>query len=124
MQFIDSNVVAYAFYSNEYTEECQNILRKGGILDSFNLAEAFHIIEKETDRKNAIRAIRTILKLDLTIVDVSINIIFESIKRAEKYNLSFFDLIHYTTALLNNCDEIVSYDTDFNNLEIKRVEPL
>ena len=50
------------------------------------------------------------------------NLLFEAFKRDEKYNLDTFDLINYTTALLNNCSEIVSYDRDFDGLEIKRVE--
>ena len=47
MKFLDSNVLAFAFYKNEYTEKCQNALREGGIVDVFNLVEAFFIIEKE-----------------------------------------------------------------------------
>ena len=40
-----------------------------------------------------------------------------------KYSLDFPDLIHYTSAVLNNCSEIVSFDKDFINLDLKRVEP-
>lgn len=123
MEFIDSNVLTYAFYGNEYTEKCQELIKSGGLINTFNLIEAFLIIEKETNRANAIKAVRTLLKLDLRIVDLDINLVFEALKRAEKYKLKIFDLIHYTTALLNGCSKIISYDTDFNNLEIPREEP-
>lgn len=33
-------------------------------------------------------------------------------------------LINCTTALLNNCSKIISYDKDFDKLELKRVEAL
>ena len=123
MKFIDTNVLAYAFYSNEYTERCQAAIKGGGVINTFNLVEAFFIIEKETSRENAIRAIRTLLKLDLKIVSPDVNIVFETLKRAGKNKMKIFDLIHYTTALLNNCSKILSYDSDFDNLDIPREEP-
>lgn len=123
MKFFDSNVLAYAFYSNEHTEQCQQLLKNGGVVDTFNLIEAFYIIEQETTKQQAIKALRTLLKLNLKIIDVDVNLVFEATKRSEKSKLKIFDLIHYTTALLNNCDVIMSYDTDFNNLEIPREEP-
>ncbi|MBI2632177.1 PIN domain-containing protein [Candidatus Pacearchaeota archaeon] len=53
---------------------------------------------------------------------MDVNLAFEALIRSKKYDkLKFIDLIHYMTALLNNCDEIISFDTDFNGLEIKRV---
>ena len=65
---------------------------------------------------------RSLLKSNLFIVNVDINLVFEALKKAPKYpRLKFIDLIHYVTALLQNCNEIASYDDDFDDLEIKRV---
>lgn len=50
------------------------------------------------------------------------NLIFEAVKRINKYLLSIFDMIHYTCTLINNCESIVSYDKDFDGLEILREE--
>lgn len=121
MRFIDSNILAYAFYNNAHIDSCQSVLKEGGVIDSLNLIEAFFIIEKETNRDNAVKAIRTLLKLNVQIISIDVNLVFEAVKRVAKYKLSFFDLIHYTAALMNNCSEIVSFDSDFDNLEIKRV---
>lgn len=124
MKFLDSNVLAYAFYENEHVEECQKAISEGGVIDTFNLIEAFFIIEKETgSREKAQKCIKALLKSNLKIVDVNINIVFESLKRINEFKLSIFDMIHHTCALLNECNVILSYDSDFNNLEIPRREP-
>ena len=124
MRFIDSNVLAYAFYHNQHTDNCQYILRQGGIINTLNLIEAFHIIEHETSRDHAVKAMRSLLKLDFKIISLDINIVFNAIKQAINRRLSIFDLIHYVTALEENCREIVSDDSDFDNLNIKRVTSL
>ena len=67
MKFIDSNVLAYAFYKNEHTDRCQNIIKDGGLVDIFNLIEAFFIIEKETgNREVAQKSIKGLLKLNFS----------------------------------------------------------
>lgn len=124
MKFLDSNVLAFAFYNNENTLKCQNAIKSGGIVDAFNLIEAFFIIEKETgSREIAQKSIKGLLKSNVQIVDVNINLIFEALKKAIRFKLSIFDVIHYTCALMNNCSSIVSYDEDFDNLDIPREEP-
>ena len=123
MKFLDSNILAYAFYDNEHTNRCQKVILEGGLVDTFNLIEAFFIIEKETNREKAQKSIKALLRSNLNIVEVDINIVFESLKRINQSKLSIFDMIHYTCAILNECDAIISYDNDFNNLEIPRREP-
>ncbi len=123
MRFIDSNIIAYAFYQNERQENCQNILRGEGITDTLALAEAFNIIEFESSRNMALIAVRGILRSNLKIVDIDVNVIFEALKKAEAYKkLKFMDLLHYTIASLKNCEALVSYDKDFEGLEMARVE--
>jgi len=125
MRFIDSNILAYAFYDNKNKEKCRDVIREGGIINTVNLIEAFNIIQFETnDREIAVDSIKSLLKSNLEIMDVNINIIFEALKRADKYKkLKFIDLIHYVNSLICGCNEIMSYDKDFDNLEIRRIEP-
>ena len=123
MEFLDSNILAYAFYDNEYTEECQKAIKEGGVTNTLNLIEAFFIIEKETSRERAQKCIKSLLKSNIQIVEVDINLLFESLKRINYHKLSIFDMIHYTCALLNSCTSIKSYDNDFDNLAIQRKEP-
>ena len=124
MKFLDSNVIAYAFYKNEYTEKCQNVLREGGMVDIFNLIESFFIIEKETkSRELAQKSVKNLLKSNIQIIDVDLNLLFEALKMVNNRKLSIFDAIHYSCAIVNNCDAIISYDKDFDNLDIPREEP-
>src|SRR3989338_925482 len=123
MKFLDSNILAYAFYGNHHTIECQKAIREGGLTDAFNLIETFFIIEKETSKEIAQKSIKGILKSNIQIVDVNINLVFEALKRANSSNLSIFDLIHYSCALIDNCNAFVSYDKDFEDLDIPREEP-
>lgn len=124
MKFLDSNIIAYAFYKNEYTEVCQNALREGGVVDVFNLTEAFFIIERETgSREIAQKSIKNLLKSNIQIVDVDVNLLFEALKRVNHLKLSIFDSIHYSCAVINSCNAIISYDKDFDNLDIPREEP-
>lgn len=123
MKFIDSNVIATAFYDNPLRENCELILRGNGVINTICLIEVFNVLERITNRERALRCVKSLFKSNLTIIDADINLIFEALKRSENYRLNFFDLIHYSTAALNNCEAIVSYDRDFNNLEIPREEP-
>lgn len=123
MQFLDANIFIYSAYENKDMEKCHEIIRAGGMTDTLVLAETFNIVEKTTDMKRAQRFIKSILKSNIKIEDISQNIIFESLKKIDDYNLSIFDMIHYITAKLNDCNTIISYDTDFDNLEIPRQEP-
>ncbi len=123
MKFLDSNVLAYAFYENAHLEKCQHAVSEGGITDAFNLIEAFFIIEKETNRERAQKSIKSLLKSNIHLIEVDVNVIFESLKKINTYKLSIFDTVHYTCALLSGCSSILSYDSDFDGLEIKREEP-
>lgn len=124
MKFLDSNVLAYAFYENEYQEKCRQAIREGGLVNTLNLIEAFNIIEWQMNRDIAIRAIKGLLKSNLVIANVDVNLLFEAIKRAEKnHKFKCFDLLHYITAQQYSCSSIVSYDKDFDGLDIEREEP-
>lgn len=124
MQFVDANILVKAFTNNEDADKCKQILLSEFIVDTLSLVEAFGAITIIKNNKyEAADCIRSLFKTQGIIVDLDRNIIFETFKRLNKYNLKIFDLIHYTTALINNCSEIVSYDKDFDNLEIKRIEP-
>ncbi len=122
MKFIDSNVIAYAFYDNKYKVRCREIIEIGGVTNTINIIEAYNIIQFEANREHATMSIKSLLKSNINIVDVDINLVFEALKAAHKYKkLKFIDLIHYITALVYDCNEIASYDNDFDNLSIRRV---
>ena len=122
--FIDSNVIIKAFVDDRDTEKCKEVLQEDYITDTVCLIEAQHSISViKNDKPYAADCIKSLFRGNGIIIQLDKKLLFESLKRIEKYDLKISDLIHYTTALLNNCSEIVSYDRDFDDLEIKRVEP-
>ncbi|MBI5391005.1 PIN domain-containing protein [Candidatus Woesearchaeota archaeon] len=121
MRFLDANIIAYAFYENEHTSRCQQVIARGGVINTVVLIESYNIIEHLTDTTYATRMIKMLLKSHLKIIPVDIDLVFETIKRSEKYRkLHFIDRLHFVTALLHNCEAIMSFDKDFNGLEIPR----
>ncbi len=122
--FIDSTIIICAFTPNDNRELSQKILRQGGVINGLVLIEVFDVIERITkDRIYAFKVVRSLLTSDLQITQITNSFIFEALKRSERTQLRIFDLVHYSTALLNGCSSIVSYDKHFDGLEIKRVEP-
>ena len=124
-EFLDSNIIVYAFTNNPRKEKCRKAIRERNLVtNSLAVAESIAQISIITDKEQARQAFIVILKSgNLKIIDLDSNLLFESIKRVQKYDLKLFDLIHYTTCILNDCQGILSYDNDFNKLEIPRKEP-
>ena len=123
--FIDSNVIIYAFTNSAQKLKCRNLLTQENLIsNTLVLLESYAKIATINSETYAREAIRGILSLgNIQVMDFTNNLFFDSIKRGQKYKLKISDLIHYTTALLYNCNKIISYDKHFDNLEIKRVEP-
>lgn len=124
-RFVDSNVIIYAFTNSNQKQECRNILTQENlIINTLVLLESYAKISTINSEVYARVVARNILSLaNIRVVDFTNNLFFESIKRNQKYKLKISDLVHYTTALLHNCSEIISYDAHFDDLDVKRVEP-
>lgn len=122
--FADANVIIKAFTENNDKEKCRKVIFEDFITSSLCLVEAIDVISIIKNNKiYAANCIKSLFKRNITIVSLDRNLLFESFKRIDKYELNIFDLINYVTALINNCSEFVSYDRHFDSLEIKRVEP-
>ncbi|MEK6962812.1 MAG: PIN domain-containing protein [Nanoarchaeota archaeon] len=120
--FLDANVLVKAFFDNNEQDSCKKVLCEEFITNMVCLAEAQEALA--TILKNQEQAaswMKSVFKANGVIVDVDKNTLFESFKYLD--HLTIWDAIHYATALLNNCSEIVSYDKDFDGLKIKRMEP-
>ncbi len=124
-EFLDSNVIVYAFTTNPKKEKCRKALLELNLLtNSLVIAESISQIATITDKEQSKQALTTILKLgNIRILDLDSGMIFEAIRRNQKYHLKLFDLIHYVSALTNNCQSMLSFDKDFDNLELPRREP-
>ena len=122
--FVDSAVLIKAFTENPDKHKCRAIVHEKFVTNTLCLVEAYHFISLISKSKtHATMSIKSLFKGDCVVVDLDKKLLFEAFKRAEKYKLDAFDLINYVSALLSNCTEFVSYDKDFDELEIKRTEP-
>ena len=124
--FIDSNIVIYAFTKSPNNKQCRELLlnREGLIANTLVLLESYAKLVTITNQPHATKAIKQLLGLEnLKILGLDNNLFFEAIKRNKRYQLRISDLIHHTTALLSNCQEIISYDRHFDGLELNRIEP-
>ena len=123
-RFLDANVIIKAFTDNKDKEKCRKVLLEEFVTNALCLVESQHAISIiKNNKKYASDCIKSLFKSNGVIVELDKNLLFESFKRIEKYDINIFDLINYVAALINNCSEFVSYDKHFDNLEIKRVEP-
>ncbi len=123
--FVDSNVIIYAFTNNDRKEACRSFLNQENLItNTLVLLESYAKISTINSEEYAADAIKGILRLgNMTVADFTNNLLFESLKRRQKYALKIGDLVHFTTALLNDCSQIISYDGHFDGLEIARSEP-
>jgi len=123
-RFLDANVIIKAFTDHKDKEKCRKVLLEEFVTNTLCLVESQHAISIiKNNKKYASDCIKSLFKSNGVIVELDKNLLFESFKRIEKYDINIFDLINYVAALINNCSEFVSYDKHFDNLEIKRVEP-
>jgi predicted nucleic acid-binding protein len=125
-KFVDSDVIVFAFTNNPKKEACRQIIeRENIVINTLIVLESYSKVATISKNKQlAIDMVKLFYRVDnIEIVDFSNNLFYETVKRIKKYNLKISDLVHYTTALLHGCSSIVSYDSHFNNLEIKKIEP-
>ncbi len=123
MRFIDANILVLASYANDKQQACQKVIREGGVASSLALMETFTVLERIVDRSVAQNAVAAFLRSNLMIAELGVSHLFDALKKSKRTRLSFFDLIHYVTALASECSEIVSFDKDFDGLELPRIEP-
>ena len=121
--FIDANVIVSAFTDSENRKLCQSAIAKTFVTDSLCMVEAYNFIAKiSKSKEHASESIKSLYGRGI-IVQLDKNLLFSGLKMAGSSRLNIFDSIHYAAALLNECSEFISYDKDFDNLQIKRTRP-
>lgn len=131
--FIDANIFLRVFVkeNEKHYKECFNLLKlvKNGKIKAFTsslvIAEVNWVLNRfyQTTKKHRIRLIKSILKFNgLKIRDESNPLL--GIHFYEKYNIKFIDaLIAANNLIYKNNIAIISYDKDFDKLNVKRIEP-
>ncbi len=122
--FVDANVIAKAFVDNPDKENCRKVLFGGFVTDALCLIEAQRAISRiKGSREHAADSILSLFRIGSVIVPVDKALLSYELKLYGKNSLDAADSLHYVSAMLHNCSEIISYDKDFDNLSIKRTQP-
>ena len=131
-RYIDANIFIYPIlYESEYSKYYEklffSIINKKffAMTSMLTWDEIVHSIWKNRTREIAIREGEKFLRFpNLIFAEVNSKIISKAQQLITKYNIKPRDAIHTATALLSNCNEIISDDDDFDKIEeIRRINP-
>jgi predicted nucleic acid-binding protein len=131
MYLVDTNIFLEVMLSRRRKDECKRflkMLRDGEILGTVT-DFSVHSIMVLLDRLNRPEKLKTFL-LSLTgyrglaVHYTSIVEEVRAVELAREKKLDIDDALQYAVALSIGADAIVSFDEDFNNLEIPRLEPV
>src|SRR3989344_5613204 len=131
MYLIDSNIFLELVFGQGRAAECKTFLQrvKSGEISStisdFNIDSILLAIYRHTKNpllmKTFLNSILMFTGLDVYFISIEDRL--EGIKHIKAHSLDFEDAITLQAALASGCSAIVSFDGDFDNLQVKRVEP-
>ena len=131
-KYLDTNVFIYPLLKEDAkAESCKKIIFKAvdkhfeGVTSILTWDEFVYTLQKFLGRKLALIEGEKFLKIpNLIFIDVTKRVVAEAHRLMKEYELKPRDAIHAATALFQNCDEIVSDDSDFEKLRnLKIVKP-
>jgi predicted nucleic acid-binding protein len=111
-EFLDSNVLVYAFSTDPRAEKAQQLLDRGCLINVQILNEFANVARRKlkmswTELMEALDAIRTLCP---TIPPLTLDTHSVGLERAERYGLSVFDGLVVAAALEGNCETLWSED--------------
>ncbi|MEM3816149.1 MAG: PIN domain-containing protein [Candidatus Bathyarchaeia archaeon] len=123
---IDANVLLEVLYKRSRWEESYKLLNKvkEGSIKALMLHFVIHGISAILGKPDLVaKLLAEILSWrGLTIVDLSVSDELTACEIASRLGLDFDDGLHYHFAKTRNLS-IISFDKDFDNLDIRRIEP-
>jgi len=111
-EFLDSNVLVYAFTSDPRATRAQELLERGCILGVQGLNEFTNVARRRLgmtwgEVREALAAIRIICR---TILPINIDTHTGALRIAERYGYGIFDALMIASALSANCGVLWSED--------------
>jgi len=111
-EFLDSNVLVYAFTSDPRATRAQELLERGCILGVQGLNEFTNVARRRLgmtwgEVREALAAIRIICR---TILPINIDTQTGALRIAERYGYGIFDALMIASALSANCGVLWSED--------------
>ncbi len=130
MYLVDTNIFLEVMLKRGRSGECKELLRAlrdgkvKGVVTDFTIHSIIVLLDR-FQRLEALKGFLLSLRAyrGLYIYDTSIGCEVRAVDLAEETGLDMDDAIQYSVALAVNAEAIVSFDKDFNNLNIPRKEP-
>jgi predicted nucleic acid-binding protein len=128
LYLIDSNIFLEILLQQEKSEQCKKLLAKiaKGELKTAVSKFTVHGIEGllTEDPDSLDKFMRNIASLiNLKIIDTTFEEEKQFLELSKSNNLDFDDALQYSVAKRENVEAIISFDTDFDSTDLKRVEP-
>ena len=111
-EFLDSNILVYAFTTDRRAAVAQGLLEHGGIISVQGLNEFTNVARRKlamtwAEVRESLAAIRTLCS---TILPIDIETHAEGLRIAEYYGYAIFDALIIASALRANCSTLWSED--------------
>jgi predicted nucleic acid-binding protein len=111
-EFVDSNVLIYAFSTDPRAEAAQAVLERGCMTSVQGLNEFANVARRKlgmtwTEVREALASVRVLCR---TIVPLDIATHSEALRIAERYRYAMFDALIVASALLSGSDTLWSED--------------
>lgn len=111
-EFLDSNVLVYAFTTDARASKAQQLLERGCLINVQILNEFSNVARRKlkmnwTELNDALEDIRTLCP---TIASVTLDTHAAGLQRAQRYGLSVFDGLVVAAALEAGCSTLWSED--------------
>jgi predicted nucleic acid-binding protein len=112
-EFLDSNVLVYAFTTDPRAARAQQLLDRGCIVGVQGLNEFTNVARRRLgmtwgEVQEALAAIRTVCR---TVLPMDIDTQTDALRIAERYGYAIFDALIVASALCANCGVLWSEDT-------------
>jgi predicted nucleic acid-binding protein len=110
--FLDTNVLVYAFTSDSRAARAQALLDRGCVIGVRGLNEFANVAKRKllmswTEIREALSAIRTVCR---TIVPIDVETNNDAVRVAGRYGCAFFDALMIASALRADCRIMWSED--------------
>ncbi|MFB6158838.1 MAG: type II toxin-antitoxin system VapC family toxin [Candidatus Nanohalobium sp.] len=128
MYLIDTNVFLELLLDQEKADECEKLLGKilEGRVNAAATEFTIHSVQgtladNPETIKRFLESVNSTINIQILETEMEEEIIIS--QYSKESSLCFDDALQYTVAQRENIEKIISYDTDFDNTDLKRVEP-
>jgi predicted nucleic acid-binding protein len=110
--FLDSNVLVYAFTADPRAATARTLLERGAVVSVQGLNEFANVARRKLGRtwaevRDALDSIRTVCR---TVVPLDVETHADALRIAERYGYAIFDALMVASAVHTNCNVLWSED--------------